>query len=182
MIFKKVLFSHRHARCNPFKALKVLLVSEDRVNLWTSLLTMCGAAKVQHHKISNNSCGRFYLVHLKIFHLVCFAYFMMHNTASSCPNCIPSTHSRSLVLIWELQLQKSFVLVCRSFTREVRLDGVRVPVSCRGAEVCDGHQHPCGVFRVAGSVCDLRRTSGLRRSAWVSSWLLVLRFVSSVFF
>ncbi|MCI4393169.1 hypothetical protein PGIGA_G00154220 [Pangasianodon gigas] len=44
-----------HARCNPFKALKVLLVSEDRVDLWTSLLTMCGAAKVQQHKISNNS-------------------------------------------------------------------------------------------------------------------------------
>ncbi|KAM9493340.1 TP53-binding protein 1 isoform 2-T3 [Clarias gariepinus] len=44
-----------HTRCNPFKALKVLLVSEDRVDLWTSLLTMCGAAKVKQHKISNNS-------------------------------------------------------------------------------------------------------------------------------
>ncbi|KAF4091081.1 hypothetical protein AMELA_G00032950 [Ameiurus melas] len=44
-----------HARCNPFKALKVLLVSEERVDLWTSLLTMCGAAKVQQHKLSSNS-------------------------------------------------------------------------------------------------------------------------------
>lgn len=47
--------------------MKVLLVSEDRVDLWTSLLTMCGAAKVEQHKISNNSSGRFCLVHLQIF-------------------------------------------------------------------------------------------------------------------
>ncbi|KAF5906567.1 tumor suppressor p53-binding protein 1 isoform X1, partial [Clarias magur] len=44
-----------HTRCNPFKALKVLLVSDDRLDLWTSLLTMCGAVKVKQHKISNNS-------------------------------------------------------------------------------------------------------------------------------
>ncbi|XP_062845771.1 TP53-binding protein 1 [Trichomycterus rosablanca] len=43
-----------HARCNPFKALKVLLVSEDRKDLWTALLTICGAAKVQQHN-SNSS-------------------------------------------------------------------------------------------------------------------------------
>ncbi|KAF4110839.1 hypothetical protein G5714_007870 [Onychostoma macrolepis] len=39
-----------HPRCNPFKALKVVLISEDRVDLWTSLLSMGGAAKVHHHK------------------------------------------------------------------------------------------------------------------------------------
>ncbi|XP_073715348.1 TP53-binding protein 1 isoform X2 [Misgurnus anguillicaudatus] len=39
-----------HPRCNPFKALKVLLLSEDRVDLWTSLLFMGGAEKVHHHK------------------------------------------------------------------------------------------------------------------------------------
>ncbi|XP_048041045.1 TP53-binding protein 1 isoform X1 [Megalobrama amblycephala] len=39
-----------HPRCNPFKALKVMLISEDRVDLWTSLLSMGGAAKVHHHK------------------------------------------------------------------------------------------------------------------------------------
>ncbi|XP_059390971.1 TP53-binding protein 1-like isoform X2 [Carassius carassius] len=39
-----------HSRCNPFTALKVVLISEDRVDLWTSLLSMGGAAKVHHHK------------------------------------------------------------------------------------------------------------------------------------
>ncbi|XP_077085552.1 TP53-binding protein 1 isoform X3 [Siphateles boraxobius] len=39
-----------HPRANPFKALKVMLISEDRVDLWTSLLSMGGAAKVHHHK------------------------------------------------------------------------------------------------------------------------------------
>ncbi|XP_056114961.1 TP53-binding protein 1 isoform X3 [Rhinichthys klamathensis goyatoka] len=39
-----------HPRGNPFKALKVMLISEDRVDLWTSLLSMGGAAKVHHHK------------------------------------------------------------------------------------------------------------------------------------
>ncbi|XP_073692050.1 TP53-binding protein 1 isoform X2 [Garra rufa] len=39
-----------HPRCNPFKALKVVLISEDRVDLWTSLLSMGGATKVHHHK------------------------------------------------------------------------------------------------------------------------------------
>ncbi|XP_051564760.1 TP53-binding protein 1-like isoform X2 [Myxocyprinus asiaticus] len=39
-----------HPRCNPFKALKVLLILEDRVDLWTSLLSMGGVAKVHHHK------------------------------------------------------------------------------------------------------------------------------------
>ncbi|XP_052416760.1 TP53-binding protein 1-like isoform X1 [Carassius gibelio] len=39
-----------HPRCYPFKALKVVLISEDRVDLWTSLLSMGGAAKVHHHK------------------------------------------------------------------------------------------------------------------------------------
>ncbi|XP_067293529.1 TP53-binding protein 1 isoform X2 [Pseudorasbora parva] len=39
-----------HPRCNPFKALKVMLISEDRVDLWTSLLSMGGAARVHHHK------------------------------------------------------------------------------------------------------------------------------------
>ncbi|XP_039510259.1 TP53-binding protein 1 isoform X3 [Pimephales promelas] len=39
-----------HPRGNPFKALKVMLISEDRVDLWTSLLSMGGAEKVHHHK------------------------------------------------------------------------------------------------------------------------------------
>uniref|UniRef100_A0A672LRL7 TP53-binding protein 1 n=1 Tax=Sinocyclocheilus grahami TaxID=75366 RepID=A0A672LRL7_SINGR len=39
-----------HPRSNPFKALKVVLISEDRVDLWTSLLSMGGAANVHHHK------------------------------------------------------------------------------------------------------------------------------------
>ncbi|XP_016403340.1 tumor suppressor p53-binding protein 1-like, partial [Sinocyclocheilus rhinocerous] len=39
-----------HPRSNPFKALKVVLISEDHVDLWTSLLSMGGAAKVHHHK------------------------------------------------------------------------------------------------------------------------------------
>ncbi|XP_057187166.1 TP53-binding protein 1 isoform X2 [Triplophysa rosa] len=43
-----------HPRCNPFKALKVLLLLEDRVDLWTSLLSMGGAAKVHHHKENEN--------------------------------------------------------------------------------------------------------------------------------
>ncbi|XP_072526949.1 TP53-binding protein 1 isoform X2 [Salminus brasiliensis] len=44
-----------HSRCNPFKALKVLLISEDRVDVWTALLTMCGAGKVHQHKTNGNS-------------------------------------------------------------------------------------------------------------------------------
>ncbi|KAL7830983.1 hypothetical protein SRHO_G00304850 [Serrasalmus rhombeus] len=44
-----------HSRCSPFKALKVLLISEDRVDLWTSMLTMCGATKVHQHKTNGNS-------------------------------------------------------------------------------------------------------------------------------
>lgn len=52
-----------HPRCNPFKALKVLLLLEDRVDLWTSLLSMGGAAKVHHHKenedISDIPAGKF---------------------------------------------------------------------------------------------------------------------------
>ncbi|XP_056600020.1 TP53-binding protein 1 isoform X2 [Triplophysa dalaica] len=43
-----------HPRCDPFKALKVLLVLEDRVDLWTSLLSMGGASKVHHHKENEN--------------------------------------------------------------------------------------------------------------------------------
>ncbi|XP_076853471.1 TP53-binding protein 1 isoform X2 [Brachyhypopomus gauderio] len=43
-----------HARCNPFKALKVLLFAENRVDLWSALLTMCGAAKVHQHKTNGN--------------------------------------------------------------------------------------------------------------------------------
>ncbi|KAA0723631.1 TP53-binding protein 1 [Triplophysa tibetana] len=43
-----------HPRCDPFKALKVLLLLEDRVDLWTSLLSMGGAAKVHHHKENEN--------------------------------------------------------------------------------------------------------------------------------
>ncbi|XP_016358744.1 tumor suppressor p53-binding protein 1 isoform X2 [Sinocyclocheilus anshuiensis] len=39
-----------HPRCNPFKALKVVLISEDRVDLWNSLLSMGDAAKVHHYK------------------------------------------------------------------------------------------------------------------------------------
>ncbi|CAM4527907.1 unnamed protein product [Leuciscus chuanchicus] len=39
-----------HPRGNPFKALKVMLMSEDRVDLWTSLLSMGGATKIHHHK------------------------------------------------------------------------------------------------------------------------------------
>ncbi|XP_051987627.1 TP53-binding protein 1 isoform X2 [Xyrauchen texanus] len=39
-----------HPRCNPFNALKILLILEDRVDLWTSLLSMGGVAKVHHHK------------------------------------------------------------------------------------------------------------------------------------
>ncbi|XP_036440256.1 TP53-binding protein 1 isoform X2 [Colossoma macropomum] len=44
-----------HSRCSPFKALKVLLISEDGVDLWTSMLTMCGATKVHQHKTNGNS-------------------------------------------------------------------------------------------------------------------------------
>ncbi|KAI4876164.1 hypothetical protein NFI96_017596 [Prochilodus magdalenae] len=44
-----------HSRCSPFKALKVLLISEDCVDLWTSMLTMCGAAKVHQHETNGNS-------------------------------------------------------------------------------------------------------------------------------
>ncbi|XP_066514248.1 TP53-binding protein 1-like isoform X1 [Hoplias malabaricus] len=44
-----------HPRCSPFKALKVLLISEDRVDLWTSMLTMCGSTKVHQHKTNGNS-------------------------------------------------------------------------------------------------------------------------------
>lgn len=47
----------RHPRCNPFKALKVMLISEDRVDLWTSLLSMGGAAKVHHHKENEDMSG-----------------------------------------------------------------------------------------------------------------------------
>ncbi|KAK1802269.1 hypothetical protein P4O66_021933, partial [Electrophorus voltai] len=44
-----------HARCNPFKALKILLFAENRVDLWTALLTMCGAAKVHQHEANGKS-------------------------------------------------------------------------------------------------------------------------------
>uniref|UniRef100_W5LFE7 TP53-binding protein 1 n=1 Tax=Astyanax mexicanus TaxID=7994 RepID=W5LFE7_ASTMX len=44
-----------HSRSSPFKALKVLLISEDRVDVWTALLTMCGATKVHQHKTNGNS-------------------------------------------------------------------------------------------------------------------------------
>lgn len=47
----------RHPRCNPFKALKVMLISKDRVDLWTSLLSMGGAAKVHHHKENEDMSG-----------------------------------------------------------------------------------------------------------------------------
>uniref|UniRef100_A0A8B9JFZ5 TP53-binding protein 1 n=1 Tax=Astyanax mexicanus TaxID=7994 RepID=A0A8B9JFZ5_ASTMX len=48
-----------HSRSSPFKALKVLLISEDRVDVWTALLTMCGATKVHQHKTNGNSSGEF---------------------------------------------------------------------------------------------------------------------------
>lgn len=113
---KDILFSHRHARCNPFKALKVLLVSEDRADLWTSLLTMCGATKVQQHKISNNNSGRFCLVPLDIppdF----FSYQILHfsyNAALSYTNCVLLTYSLSGVwcsLVCLKVTVVSFVLV-----------------------------------------------------------------------
>lgn len=44
-----------HTRSSPFKALKVLLISEDRIDVWTALLTMCGATKVHQHKTNGNS-------------------------------------------------------------------------------------------------------------------------------
>jgi len=47
----------RHPRGNPFKALKVMLISEDRVDLWTSLLSMGGAEKVHHHKENEDIPG-----------------------------------------------------------------------------------------------------------------------------
>lgn len=47
----------RHPRGNPFKALKVMLISEDRVDLWTSLLSMGGAAKVHHRKENEDISG-----------------------------------------------------------------------------------------------------------------------------
>ncbi|XP_060767438.1 TP53-binding protein 1 isoform X2 [Neoarius graeffei] len=84
-----------HARCNPFKALKVLLVSEDRVDLWTSLLTMCGAAKVQQHKISNNSSE----ISAEGLDLVV--------SASPCPaevlKCVMATHTPLVSLEWLVQ-------------------------------------------------------------------------------
>ncbi|XP_056318042.1 TP53-binding protein 1 isoform X2 [Danio aesculapii] len=44
-----------HPRSNPFKALKVMLIAEDRVDLWTSLLLMGGAEKVHHQENQNIS-------------------------------------------------------------------------------------------------------------------------------
>uniref|UniRef100_A0A3B4CTH9 TP53-binding protein 1 n=1 Tax=Pygocentrus nattereri TaxID=42514 RepID=A0A3B4CTH9_PYGNA len=51
-----------HSRCSPFKALKVLLISEDRVDLWTSMLTMCGATKVHQHKTNDVPAEKFDVV------------------------------------------------------------------------------------------------------------------------
>ncbi|XP_060715761.1 TP53-binding protein 1 isoform X2 [Tachysurus vachellii] len=84
-----------HVRCTPFKALKVLLVSEERVDLWTSLLTMCGAAKVQQHKISNNSSD----TSVEGFDLVV--------SASPCPEevlkCVMATNTPVVSLEWLVQ-------------------------------------------------------------------------------
>ncbi|XP_073762740.1 TP53-binding protein 1 isoform X3 [Danio rerio] len=44
-----------HPRSNPFKALKVMLIAEDRVDLWTSLLSMGGAEKVYRQESQNIS-------------------------------------------------------------------------------------------------------------------------------
>ncbi|XP_026992811.2 TP53-binding protein 1 isoform X1 [Tachysurus fulvidraco] len=84
-----------HVRCTPFKALKVLLVSEERVDLWTSLLTMCGSAKVQQHKISNNSSD----TSVEGFDLVV--------SASPCPEevlkCVMATNTPVVSLEWLVQ-------------------------------------------------------------------------------
>ncbi|TSK20032.1 TP53-binding protein 1 [Bagarius yarrelli] len=84
-----------HARCSPFKALKVLLVSEDRVDLWTSLLTVCGATKVQQYKMSNNSSD----ISSEGLDLVI--------SASPCPaellKCVRSTNTPVVSLEWLVQ-------------------------------------------------------------------------------
>ncbi|XP_058237568.1 TP53-binding protein 1 isoform X2 [Hemibagrus wyckioides] len=84
-----------HARCTPFKALKVLLLSDDRVDLWTSLLTMCGASKVQQDKISNNSSD----ISAERFDLVV--------SAAPCPaevlKCVMATDTPVVSLEWLVQ-------------------------------------------------------------------------------
>ncbi|XP_046696568.1 TP53-binding protein 1 isoform X3 [Silurus meridionalis] len=84
-----------HARCNPFKALKVLLLAEDRIHLWTSLLTMCGATKVQQHTLSNNSSD----IPAEEFDLVV--------SASQCPaallKSVTSTSTPAVSLEWLVQ-------------------------------------------------------------------------------
>ncbi|KAK3510146.1 hypothetical protein QTP70_026740 [Hemibagrus guttatus] len=83
-----------HARCTPFKALKVLLLSEDRVDLWTSLLTMCGASTVQQHKINNSSD-----ISAERFDLVV--------SAEPCPaevlKCVMATNTPVVSLEWLVQ-------------------------------------------------------------------------------
>ncbi|KAL1007536.1 hypothetical protein UPYG_G00088060 [Umbra pygmaea] len=44
-----------HPRCSPFKALRVLLVFEEPVELWSELLTMSGAASVKQHQADKDS-------------------------------------------------------------------------------------------------------------------------------
>ncbi|XP_045065528.1 TP53-binding protein 1 isoform X1 [Coregonus clupeaformis] len=44
-----------HPRCSPFKALRVLLVFEKPVELWSELLTMSGASSVRQHQADKDS-------------------------------------------------------------------------------------------------------------------------------
>ncbi|XP_028257164.1 TP53-binding protein 1 isoform X2 [Parambassis ranga] len=45
-----------HSRCSPFKALRVLLVFENPVELWAQLITMGGGSSVRHFQPEKDGC------------------------------------------------------------------------------------------------------------------------------